>query len=117
MVTEKEKKCFRDSAEECVDLGNAAARIIAYDYCQIGMMSSHSKKWRKDCRDAAIDQCRGQMFNEVRGECGSPSTGDLRSLQNKCKNEVLTMIGDRDEDFSEDYDYDSEDYEDLTFES
>lgn len=95
VVTEKERMCFHDSADECVDLGNAAARIIAYDYCQIGMMSSHSKKWRKDCRDAAIDQCRGQIFSEYRISCGnSPNTRDLQSLQNKCRNQVLFMIGD-----------------------
>ena len=117
VVTQKSKECFHDSAEECVDLGNAAARIIAYDHCQIGMMSSSSKvkQWRRQCRDAAIDQCRGQMFSAVRDACDSPSTGDLRNLQNKCRNKVLTMIGDHDEDFSEDYD--SEDSEDLTIES
>jgi len=109
VVVEKEKECFRDSADECVDLGNAAAREIAYNHCgSFGMNSS--KKWRRNCRDAAIDQCRGQVFNQVKDECGSPNTSDLRNLQNKCRNKVLTMIGDR----SEDYDY-SEDSEDLSF--
>ena len=97
VVTQKSKECFHDSAEECVDLGNAAARIIAYDHCQIGMMSSSSKvkQWRRQCRDAAIDQCRGQIFSEYRISCGnSPNTRDLQSLQNKCRNQVLFMIGD-----------------------
>ena len=98
MVTQKERMCFRDSADECVDLGNEAARIIAYDHCasDLGVSSSSSsQKWRRECRDAAIDQCRGQMFSAVRNACGSsPSTRDLRSLQNKCRNEVLFMIGD-----------------------
>ncbi len=31
VVTEKEKECFRDNSDECVDLGDEAARIIAYD--------------------------------------------------------------------------------------
>ncbi|KAK1743532.1 hypothetical protein QTG54_006153, partial [Skeletonema marinoi] len=100
-VVEKEKECFRDSADECVDLGNAAAREIAYSHCGIMGMNSVSKKWRRNCRDAAVDQCRGQVFNQVKDECGSPRTSDLRTLQNKCRNKVLTMIGDR----SEDYDY------------
>ena len=120
MVTQKERMCFKDSAEECVDLGNAAARIIAYDHCQIGMMtsSSNSQRWRRECRDAAIDQCRSQMFSAVRDACdSSPNTRDLRNLRNKCRNRVLRMIGDRNEDVSEDYDYDSEDSEDLTIES
>ncbi|KAK1743582.1 hypothetical protein QTG54_006203 [Skeletonema marinoi] len=109
VVVEKEKECFRDSADECVDLGNEAARMIAYDHCGSFGMNSVSKKWRRNCRDAAVDQCRGQVFNQVRDECGSPNTSDLRTLQNKCRNKVLTMIGDR----SEDYDY-SEDSEDLS---
>ena len=28
VVTEKDKECFRDSADECIDLGNEAARIL-----------------------------------------------------------------------------------------
>jgi len=101
-VVEKEKECFRDSADECVDLGNAAAREIAYSHCGIMGMNSVSKKWRRNCRDAAVDQCRGQVSGEVRDECGGGfSTNELRTLQNKCRNKVLTMIGDR----SEDYDY------------
>jgi hypothetical protein len=106
VVDEKEKGCFRDSADECVALGNEAARIIAYDHCGVmGMSSSknQNKKWRKNCRNAAIDQCRGQVSGEVRDDCDSKlSTNKLRNLQQKCRNEVLTMIGDRSEDYSED---------------
>ena len=97
VVTEKERMCFHDSADECVDLGNAAARMIAYDHCQIGMSSSSSssQRWRRECRDAAIRQCQGQMFDKVRNACGSsPRTRDLTRLQNKCRNQVLFMIGD-----------------------
>jgi len=97
VVVEKEKECFRDSADECVNLGNAAAREIAYNHCGSFGTSSRSD-WRSDCRDAAIDQCRGQVFNQVKDECGSPNTSDLRNLQNRCRNKVLTMIGDRSED-------------------
>jgi len=102
VVVEKEKECFRDSADECVDLGNAAAREIAYDFCpRLGTSSSKGERpqWRRNCRDAAIDQCRGQVSGEVRDECGGGfSTNELRTLQNKCRNKVLTMIGDRSED-------------------
>ena len=100
VVTEKEKECFHDSADECVDLGNEAARILAYDYCETnsGPGMVNVKEWRRECRDAAVDQCRGQMFSQVRSECGSPNTSDLRDLQSKCWNQVLTMIGDRSEE-------------------
>ncbi len=100
IVVQKEKECFRDSSDECVDLGDEAARIIAYDHC--GSMRSSSRgsrrSWRRQCRDAAVDQCRSQVRNAVRNECGSPSTRDLTTLRNKCRNQVLTMIGDRSEE-------------------
>ena len=53
VVVEKEKECFRDSADECVDLGNEAARMIAYSHCGSFGMNSVIKKWRRNCRDAA----------------------------------------------------------------
>lgn len=96
VVTQKEKECFHDSADECVDLGDEAARILAYKHCGGFGTLSIGEHWRRECRAAAIDQCRAQVRNEVRNECGSPSTQDLRNLQNKCRNQVLTMIGDRD---------------------
>ena len=122
VVREKEQQCFRDSADECVDLGNAAARIIAYDHCDsFAMAASGNTNWRQRCRDAAITQCRGQIFNEVRRMCGSPDTPTLQRLQNKCRNQVRSMIGDIGEEYSENYDsedYDSEDFsEDFYFES
>ena len=97
VVTEKEKECFHDSADECVDLGNETARILSYNYC--GSMSRHNvREWRRQCLEAAVDQCRGQMFSSVKVECGSPNTSDLRNLQSRCRNQVETMIGDRSEE-------------------
>ena len=96
VVTQKEKECFHDSAEECDDLGNEAARILAYEHCGVHFSTStSSNSWRKECRAAAIDQCRAQVWNEVRNECGRPTTQDLRILKSKCWNKVRTMIGDR----------------------
>lgn len=95
VVTQKEKECFHDSADECVDLGDEAARIIAYEHCgTIGNLSI-GKHWRRECRAAAIDQCRAQVRNEVRNDCGSPNAQDLKILKNKCWTQVRTMIGDR----------------------
>ena len=102
IVTQKEKECFHDTADECVDLGDEAARIIAYNHCRLnGALSIGS--WREECRDAAVDQCEARIRNEVRNTCGSPSTSDLRMLKNKCWNQVLTMIGDRSEVKDQDY--------------
>lgn len=96
VVTQKEKECFHDSADECVDLGDTAARILAYNHCGKFTTLQHHSSWRRECRAAAIDQCRAQVRNEVRNGCGSPSTQDLRILKSKCWNQVLTMIGDLD---------------------
>ncbi len=100
IVTQKEKQCFRDNADECVDLGDEAAHIIAYNHCggHYGMASS-SRNWRKECRNAAIDQCKTQIRNKTRNACGSsPSTRDLKKLQNRCKGQVKKMIEDRSEE-------------------
>ena len=53
VVREKEKQCFHDSADECVDLGNAAARFIAYDHCDQNIAMARGTNWRRNCRDAA----------------------------------------------------------------
>jgi hypothetical protein len=122
VLTDKEKECFRDSSEECEDLGNAAARIIAYRHCQTVSMSrdeSQSRRWRRDCRNSAINQCKGQVSAQVRRDCGARlRTNELLNLQGKCDNQVYNMINGRSEDNdysedSEDYDYseDSEDYD------
>ncbi len=101
IVVQKEKECFRDSSDECVDLGDEAARIIAYDHCpgRMRVNNKERRRWRRDCRNAAVDQCRSSVRNEVRNQCGSsPSTRDLTTLRNKCRNQVLTMVGDRSEE-------------------
>ena len=113
VLKEKEEQCFHDSPDECIDLGNEAARIIAFQYCNPNLMST-SQRWdyRATCRAVAISQCSGQVAGQVR--CRAPNTSTLRSLQNKCSNQVRSMIGDYSED-SEDYDFD-EDSKDLFFE-
>ena len=96
VVTERENECFRDSSDECDELGNEAARILAFDHCgRVSGMSGGRNRWRRICRDEAITQCRRRISRSVNNECGSPSSRDVRNLQNKCRNKVLTMIGDR----------------------
>ncbi len=103
IVTQKEKECFQDTADECVDLGDEAARIIAYKHCRLNGAFSNGSG-REECRDAAVDQCEARIRNEVTNTCGSPSPSDLRMLKDKCWNQVLTMIiGDRSEVKDQDY--------------
>jgi len=60
VVVEKEMLCFRDTADECVDLGNETARIIAYDHCDRFRVTNQRKQWRRNCRDVAVAQCGGR---------------------------------------------------------
>ena len=88
-----------DEIDECIDLGNEAARIIAFQYCHPNLMStSNHKDYRVTCRAVAISQCSGQVYNNVRSECGAPNTKKLSSLQKKCSNQVKSMIGDSTEE-------------------
>jgi hypothetical protein len=98
VLKEKEKQCFNDSPTECVNLGNEAARMIAFFHCHPDSMSTFGNNYRATCRDVAIGQCQGQIFNQVRRECGAPNTRKTRELQNKCSNQVKSMIGDRAEE-------------------
>lgn len=99
VLKEKEEQCFHDSPDECIDLGNEAARIIAFQYCHPNLMStSNHKDYRATCRAVAISQCSGQVYNNVRSECGAPNTKKLSSLQKKCSNQVKSMIGDSTEE-------------------
>jgi hypothetical protein len=88
-----EKKCFHDSPDECIDLGNEAARIIAYGFCG-GYSSSRHPSYRETCRNVAINQCKGQVFGQVKSQCGSQPSNVIDHLQNKCSNQVKSRIGD-----------------------
>jgi hypothetical protein len=92
-----EKKCFHDSPDECIDLGNEAARIIAYGFCG-GYSSSRHPSYRETCRNVAINQCKGQVFGQVKSQCGSQPSNVIDHLQNKCSNQVKSMIGDKTEE-------------------
>ena len=96
VLKEKEKQCFNNSPDECIDLGNEAARIIAFRHCNPDLLSTNShKNYKATCRKVAIGQCQGQIFTQVskiRG-CGSRSTNKTRQLQNECTSQVNSMIG------------------------
>lgn len=92
VLKEKEKQCFNVSPDECIDLGNEAARIIAFEHCEIFQHSSHPD-FKETCRNVAIGQCQGQIFHEVKKLCGAPSTHKIWELQNKCENKVNSLIG------------------------
>ena len=94
VLQEKSKQCLHDSSYECIDLGNEAARIIAFRYCHPNLYSTNNiNKWKKECRDVAIGQCQGQVATKLIDDCGLPNTSTLKTLQNNCSDQVKTMIG------------------------
>ena len=78
----------------CIRFGEEAARRIAWDFCNPSpLLGSRQGSWRRDCRDVAINQCKGQVTTEVQNQCGLPrSTRTLRQLQNQCTDKVDSMI-------------------------
>jgi hypothetical protein len=80
--------------QACIRFGNEAARRIAWSHCNTWPRRSgrQNQSWRRDCRDVAINQCRGQVATQVQNQCGLPNTRTLRQLENNCRGQVDSMI-------------------------
>ena len=92
VLNKYEKKCFRNSPDECIALGNEAARMISHNFCG-GHSGSSYQLYRTNCRNIAINQCKGQVFGKVKSACGSQKSNTINRLQNQCSDQVKTMIG------------------------
>lgn len=91
IVQKYEKKCLHDSPDLCIELGDTAADIIAFDHCRpnSGSSASSSQNFPRNCRDVGTNQCQGSMNDRVRRHCGSrANTSTLLSLQNSCRRQV-----------------------------
>jgi hypothetical protein len=88
IVDEYAKKCFSDSADVCIDLGDLSAFDLALRHCGSTRTSSRGA-FHSVCRDIGISQCQGSVFSRVADLCGPPSTSELLSLQNECESAVM----------------------------
>ncbi len=101
VVEEKRRQCLHDDPSECMDLGNTAADIIAYDHCKIGRSGGMSHDYNRSCKQAAITRCGGAIYDKVRDACGESNTDVLNDLAAKCPRQVTDLIGGR-MDYEED---------------
>jgi len=86
-----ERQCLNDSPDECIELGNEAAAIIAARHC--GLISRAGvPDFQAICREVGINHCRGSVFNQVTDMCGSPTSRDLLRLQNECEDTVDMLL-------------------------
>jgi len=98
VVTKYEKKCLEDNPDECTDLGNAAAQEIAYDYCQKAAPYGSRPNYKKTCRQVAYGICEGGVQKNVQSSCNKKlTTSELRNLQTKCRGQVNSMTGGRED--------------------
>eukprot|EP00956_Cyclotella_meneghiniana_P011642 scaffold16384_cov76-Cyclotella_meneghiniana.AAC.2 len=82
-----------DNIDECYELGEAAAQEIAYDYCPINVAYDYSNpNYPSSCRNVAYGACRGAIYDNVIDNGCSISTSKLNNLQNKCEDQVDSMI-------------------------
>lgn len=90
IVQKYEKKCLHDRPDLCIELGETAADIIAFDHCNPNSGSASSfQNFPRNCRDVGTNQCQGSMNDRVRRHCGSrANTSTLLSLQNSCRRQV-----------------------------
>ena len=86
-----EETCLNGSPDECIELGNLSAQIIAARHC--GLFTPRGRpNFQAICRDVGINTCRGGVFNQVTDLCGSPRTSDLLRLQDDCEDQVDRLI-------------------------
>lgn len=98
IVQEYESQCFNSNADECNDLGQAAAQIIAYDYCPFSVAEDEPygysmPNYEDTCRDVAEGICEGALYGYIRDNGCSISTSALRNLQDDCGDQVDSMTG------------------------
>ena len=97
VVLKYEKRCLEDTADECSDLGEAAAQEIAFDFCPFSASASFAPEsqpdYKQSCRDAAYGICEGAVGDQVNDNGCDISTVDLLKLQQKCKHQVDMMTG------------------------
>ncbi len=95
VVKEKERRCLHDDPSECIDLGNTAADMIAYDHCKVVRPMGIRNDYKRSCKKAAITRCGGAVYDKVRNMCGAPNTRVLNRLTNRCEKQVTDLIGGR----------------------
>ena len=90
-------ECLDDpyAADDCDELGRAAARIIVQDsgLCEYGRVSaSHPiNQFKRACRGAAKDECESSIRSEL-DDCGADdSLRTARPLKRKCKEEIRSL--------------------------
>eukprot|EP01083_Nonionella_stella_P268444 907480_1 len=92
-------ECLDDpyAADDCDELGRAAARIIVQDsgLCPSSAskdsLTSSIKQFQRACRSAAKDECESSIRDEL-DDCGADSSlRTARPLKRKCKEEIRSL--------------------------
>ena len=97
-----EKECLgggESGIDECNDLGEAAATLIAEEVCPVGvlmhapMSSPQRPNWRKTCKRTVIKICKGNIYSKVKEMCGKKIKKDkYDELKQKCRKTVKSMV-------------------------
>jgi len=80
---------------QCIQLGETAGSMIVYDYCGSGASGFSNTSYPRDCRNVAINQCKGSIYGKIddtRG-CPIPNTSTLNDLQDECRDQVDSLLG------------------------
>jgi hypothetical protein len=97
VVAKYEKQCLENSPDECYDLGQAAAQMIAFDYCPFSVQADATAygqpNYKASCRSVAYGVCEGAIYGYVRDNGCSISTSKLNQLQDECEDQVDSMTG------------------------
>jgi hypothetical protein len=78
-------------------LGQAAAQIIAFDYCPFYAADEAEgtaygqPNYKATCRDVAEGICEGAIYGYVRDNGCSITTSALNNLQDDCEDQIYSM--------------------------
>ena len=71
--------------------------VIAFDYCPFSAADEASATsapdYKESCKEVATSICEGAVYNYVKQNGCSLSTGKLTQLQAKCEGQVESMVG------------------------
>lgn len=99
-VDHYEEECLGDDPSQCQDLGETAAEIIVFDNVCVPDMSGSAygnaePDYKETCREVAYGICTGYISTTINKYCSDSnvSTSELLELQNKCEDQVDSMVG------------------------
>jgi len=98
-VASIEQACLAADPSQCIDLGNTAAEIVVErNWCEPAIATPYGvndePNYKAECKELATNQCKGMIYGVTKVWCyyQTPSSHELKELQDKCEDQVDSMV-------------------------